>query len=44
MKTNANPYGTYSIGKIDAPKKETKTKPAATKPVGKGDLRGGKKQ
>lgn len=43
MNKKSNPYGTYGLGRIDAPKKNGKEKPAATKTVGKGDLRGGKK-
>lgn len=43
MNKKTNPYGTYGLGKIDAPKKAGKEKPAATKTTGKGDLRVGKK-
>ena len=42
-KKNTNPYGTYSLNKIDAPKKEKDT-PRATRISSNGDLRGGKKR
>lgn len=38
-----SPYGTYSLEKVNAPKKERTKSPAAIKISGKGDLRGGKK-
>ena len=38
-----SPYGTYSLEKVDAPKKDRAKSPKATNITGKGDLRGGKK-
>lgn len=41
---NYSPYGTFSLEKINAPKKQDKNPPKSTKITGKGDLRskGGK--
>jgi hypothetical protein len=44
MNNTKNPYRTYGTDKIAAPNKSAKGAPTATKTVGKGDLRGGKKQ
>ena len=43
MNKKQNPYGTYGLEKINAPKKNSKNAPKVTKTVG-GDLRGGKKK
>lgn len=37
------PYRTYGLGKVTAPNAD-KNQPKVVKTVGKGDLRGGKKQ
>ena len=42
-KNNYSPYGTFSLEKIDAPKKTAKSDPRAKKTSGAADIRGGKK-